>query len=114
MDYIDLHNDYVAPTRPIVGTNPTTLRRELYHSTDVVAFITDTPGSNTPIGGLSTACPEVGTTARYAIVFQAAVVDLALGGLDDGAVVYRVLTGPGDLRVEDPLTLRHIRPSDEP
>ncbi len=112
MREIFLHNDHQETTRPIVGPSLTTGRRGLYHSTEVVTYITDEPGGTEPVGSLSASAPEIGETGRYTIAFDTAAVDSSLSGLEDGTVLYRVLSGPGDLRVEDPITLRHVRPSD--
>ena len=108
---IFLANDYLAYTAPIYGRDPDDGVRKLYHSVSMSCIITDTAGSDTPIGGLSKAAPEIGTSGRYLVHFDASEVDANLGALTDGTIVYRVLKGPNDLRVEDPLTFRTIRPS---
>lgn len=105
---IYLHNDFLEIAGPVTGRGEDGVR-EKYHSADVVFFITATSGSDTPIGGLSGSAPEIGETARYAVVFEAADIDDALGELADGTTVYRVVQSPGDFRVEDPLRVRTVR-----
>jgi hypothetical protein len=78
----------------------------------MVCLIAASPGSNTPIGTLAKAAPEYGTSGRYGVFFDTSDVDTNLGALADGTVVYRVLRGPNDLRVVDPLTVHVIRASD--
>jgi hypothetical protein len=104
-----VHNDWTGMTMPItgIGTNGLT---ELYHG-GLTALVTDESGSDTPLGSLSAACTEIGATGRYIISFPTGAIDDALGALEDGAVVYRVLLGTG-IRIEDPVTIRTVRSSD--
>lgn len=113
MKPIYLHNDFLEIAGPIRGRNPATGQSELYHSTEVEAFLTATAGSDEAIAPeVEVEAPEIGTSGQYSITFEADAIDTALGALAEGTVVYRVLSGPGDLRVEDAFALAHVRPSD--
>jgi len=108
---IYLGNDFFEIAGPIWERDGDSGERALHHDVDCVAFITATAGTDTPIGGLSVACPEIDETAKYIIEFDADDVDTDLGALADGTTVYRVFTSPGVFRVEDALRVRKVRPS---
>lgn len=108
---IFLGNDFLEEAGPIWAREAATGERTLYHSSAVEAFVTAAKGSNTPITGLSVACPEIGDTACYPVAFEADDIDAALGSLPDRTKVYRVIRGPGDFRVEDEFLVRKSRPS---
>jgi len=105
-------NDYIEIAGPVTGKSPVSGVRELFHSTDVVAFITSSPTSNTPIGTLSYNSTEIGTSAKYPIAFDGDDVTTSLAALDDGATVYRVVRSPGNWRIVTEVTYRKTRPAD--
>lgn len=104
-------NDYVEVVQ-IRGTSPVTGRREGYHIPDVVGFITDAPGSNTPIGSLTVAATEIEDTGHWSVTFDGGQITTSLAAKADGDVVYRVIRSPNNFRVVDPVTYKKTRPSD--
>lgn len=106
-------NDYTAVVGPVRGINPETAEEDLYHGDDVVGFITDDPESNTPLGGLTDAAPEVGNSGRYVVTLDGEAIAAALAALADNDTVYRVVRSPGNFRRVDALTYRKTLPSDE-
>lgn len=110
--YIVDDNDFVEIVGPVRGRDPATGERELYHGVDVIAFVTGDPLSNVPIGTLSYAASEIGSTGRYPVLFDGAAIKADLAAEEDGATLFRVIQSPGNFRVVDALTYKKSRPSD--
>lgn len=108
---IFLGNDYAAVAGPIYGRNPSTGERELLHSTAIMCRITADPRSDVPIGTLEKNAPESGDSGEYIVYFDASEINASLAAIAEGATVWRVVEGPNDFRVADPMAVRGVRRS---
>ena len=106
-------NDYVEFAGPIKGRDPLTGALTAYHGTDVEGFITSDPLTNVPVGTLHYASGEIGTSARYPVVFDGAAVTASMAAAADGDTFFRVIRSTtGNFRVVDPVIYKKTRPSD--
>lgn len=105
-------NDYIEFAGPIRGRNPDG-ELDLYHGTDVEGMIVANVLSNTPIGGLTYASSEIGSSGKYPVLFEGAAITAALSANPSGTKFYRVIRSTGgNFRIVDEITYLHSRPSD--
>lgn len=109
-----LNNEFLEIAGPIRGVDPADGVRKLLHVTDAVAHWASAGDSDTALGGVTSACAEISTTAKYPVGFTGTQIGTAFAGLSDGDKVWRVLRSPTNktFRVADEFTFRKIRPSD--